>query len=98
RSLIPLFEMDILDSFSQNRNPMFRELILHDVPGIEMDLNLFALKAIDKGIHLLRTEEEPIHEDVFDIDGDSGLFSQRHQLADSLFGPLLANIVRRRFE
>ena len=53
--LAVFLEMDVLNSFSQERDPVLGEVILHDVAGIEVDLHVFARKLVDKGIHLLWT-------------------------------------------
>src|SRR5262245_31831731 len=68
RSLVPFLEVNVFDPLSEHRNPMFGKLILHDVPGVEMNLYVLALEAVDERIHLLRAEQKSVHEDIFNVD------------------------------
>src|SRR5262245_34466416 len=44
-------EVDVLDPAAQDRYPVLRELEEHYVAGVEMDLDVLAAEAVDKGIH-----------------------------------------------
>jgi hypothetical protein len=52
-SVLRIFlEMNVFDSFAKDWNPVFWELVLHDVAGIKMNLHVLAGKAINKVHHL----------------------------------------------
>jgi len=48
-SVLRIFlEMNIFDAFAKDLNPVCRELVLHDVAGIKMNLHVLAGKAINR--------------------------------------------------
>ena len=73
--LVPFLEVDILDPLTQDRDPVFGKLVVHDVASIEVDLDMFALKAVDEFDHLLRAKQESVSKDVLDIDVYTPAFS-----------------------
>lgn len=73
--LAVLLQMDVLDSLSADVDPVLGELKLHDVAGVEMHFDMVALEAIDEGIHLLRTKQEAVGKDVFEVEIHAQLFS-----------------------
>src|SRR5688572_29822314 len=88
-----LLEMDVLDSFSENWNPMFRMLEEHDVARVEMNPHEFAVERIDEGVHLHRSHGESIEEDVFHVEMNTQFFCGGEQLANGLAGAVVTNVI-----
>jgi len=61
---------------------MLGKLKHHDVAGIEMHPQVFAVEGIAKGDHLARGHQIAVEEDVLDVEVDAQLFRAGEQYAD----------------
>src|SRR5579875_1418876 len=48
-------QMDVLDALAEQGNPIFGKLEQHDVAGVEVDTDVFAVEAVHENIQILRT-------------------------------------------
>ena len=71
--LLYSFRWTFLIRLPQDVDPVLRKLKLHDISGVEVDADVFAVKQIDEAVHFLRAEEEAVGEDVFQVEVDAGL-------------------------
>src|SRR5258708_1156615 len=88
--------MDVADALAQDTYPVFWELEHHDVAGVEVYLHVFAVEAVNKGVHLRRRHQIAVEEYVLDIQGDAEFLREGQQLADGVARPAVADIVGHR--
>ena len=86
-------EVNILDALTKNGSPVLWKLVFHDVPGIEMRLDIVTGKAINKVHYLHRGYEVPVGEDILHVHMDFKLFSSRQELADCFTCSLVTYII-----
>ena len=94
--LCVLLQVDVPDALAEDRDPVLGELVLHDVAGVEMDLHMLAVEAVDEGAHLHRRHQVAVEEDVLDVQRHLQLLGLRQQFGDRLLRAPVADVVRNR--
>ena len=92
-----LFEVDVLRALGEDGHPVFRELEHRNVARVEMDADVFALKAVHKRIHLHRGHEVAVEENVLDVQKYFQFRSLAFKYANRFLGPPVANVIWHRF-
>ena len=68
---------------------MLREVVEHDVPGVEVHLDVVGIEAVDKRVHLLGAVQIAVDEDVLDVQGNARLLGLGQKRADGSVEPAL---------
>ena len=67
---------------------MLGEVVLHDVPRVEVDFHPVALEAVHELVHFLRAVQKAVGKDVFHVQVDVVFLRRRNQRLDRGSRPL----------